>query len=215
MTPTAIETLARQKYNAVGDTYFSASELMGYMWEASMVLAREAYAIERTYTTDSVADQQEYSYPTYALAIKRVTYDGQKLAQITFREDDALTFNQSDTTATGTPQYFAIWNNTLILRPIPSTADLEIKIYAYAEPQEIDDTSTLEVPTRYHLDIVNFVVCQMFLKDQNTAMADRYQAKWDKAVVDAKRFQAKRKRADGFAVVQDEESLSITLLGTV
>lgn len=213
MTPTEILTAARRKYNAVGDSFYADEELLDLLYEACQELAVEAKVIEQTYTTDSVADQQEYAYPTRAIQIKRVTYDGRKLHPINFREDDALTLNNSDSDDTGIPLYYAIWNETLILRPIPAEDNIEIKVYAYAEPAEIDTSSTLEVPTRYHMDCVNFIVSELCAKDENATMAKYYRDRWDRAVSKAKRFGQKMRRGDSFASVIDEESMPGTLLG--
>lgn len=214
MTPTQIETAARNAYNSIGDSFFSSDEILGLLYDACLELAREALLIERVYSTTTVAGTQEYDFPTNTIAIKRVTYDGHKLRPITFREDDAVTgLDQSDTTQ-GTPQYYYQWNETLGLRNIPDDAK-ELKIYSYNEPSEIDTTSTLEIPTSFHRGLVNYIVSEMAAKDMNLNHAQYYKQKWDKVVLDAKKWARKRKRTDGFGNVQDEDTMVETYLGTV
>jgi hypothetical protein len=121
LTPTQLETIIRQRTNTVGDTFWSTDEMLKLFWMAHLEMAREAMCIERTYTTTSVASQQEYDYPTQTIAIKRVTYDGEKLQPITMSEDDALTLSDSTTTALGTPKIYFVWNETIYLRPVPDT----------------------------------------------------------------------------------------------
>lgn len=214
MTPIEIETAARNKYNSIGDTFFSSSEIMQLIYEACVDLATEAMTIERLYTTSTVVGQQDYTYPSEAIALKRITYNGTKLKPVTMREDDALTILNQSTTEQGTPAYYFIWDEVIYLRPIPSTIGT-LRIYSFNEPQAVNSTSVLEVPTMFHKDIVNYVVSEMCEKDENDTFAQRYFMKWEKGVEKAKRWTARKKRGDSFSTVQDEESLAETILGAV
>lgn len=205
MTPTQILTAARNRYNAIGDNFWSDDELLGLLYDACLDLTRESFLIERTYSTSTVASQQEYSYPTDTIAIKRITYDGKKLIPITMREDDQITGLDQDTTSTGTPTYYFIWNETISLRPIPSDVGT-LKIYSYNEPAELLISSTLEIPTQFHMDTVNYLVSEMAAKDKSFSHAKWYLEKWEKAKLRAKAFARKQKRGDAMAHVMDEES---------
>lgn len=214
MTPSEIITLVQQKYNATNDTFFSQAEILNYMTEACNQISREcSYPIERTYTTTSTAGTQEYSFPTNTIAIKRVQYDGQKLSPITFRQDDSLTNSDQDTTEQGRSLYYIAFNYTLILRPIPDTSGLTIKIWSLNMPQALAITSTLEIHAQYHYDLSYFILSQMAFKDKNFDAYDRYIAEWKAAKQLIKIQQRKQKRSDGFNVVQDESTLPITILG--
>lgn len=214
MTPGDVLTFARQQYNATSDSFFTDLELYTLVWAAQMDLAREAWVIERLYTTSTVASQQEYSYPTNTIAIKRITYDGQKLMPISFREDDSLTLNNQSTVATGTPQYYAIWNETLYLRPIPSAVGT-LKIWSVNEPQEVSSTSTLEVPSRYHQDLADYLLWRMAAKDQNVEAANFWRSLWDMRVAKAVKDRRRELRGDAFSYVSDIEQLPVTVIGAV
>jgi hypothetical protein len=213
LTPTQLETIIRQRTNTVGDTFWSTDEMLKLFWMAHLEMAREAMCIERTYTTTSVASQQEYDYPTQTIAIKRVTYDGEKLQPITMSEDDALTLSDSTTTALGTPKFYFVWNETIYLRPVPDTAGLTIKIYSYNEPQEILTTSAFEIPCQFVPDTQYYVMAAMATKENDVQRANYYQAMWDKAVFRCKAWTRRRLRGDRFHAVQDEETLPLSLLG--
>lgn len=215
MTPTEILTSARQRYNAIGDSFFGEDELLNYLYDACLEMNREANLIERTYSTTSVASQQEYAYPGDTALIKRLTYAGKKLKPITMREDDSITGLNQSTVSTGTPQYYFIWNETISLRPIPSTAGDTIKIYAYNEPAALTISSVLEIPTQFHMDLAKYMVMEMAAKDKQFEHADRYERKWEKAVVSAKRWAKKKLRGDSFNVVQDEDMMVEGYLGIV
>lgn len=214
MTPQELVLYVRQQYNAVGNTFFADTELFSHIWTAQMRMARESLCIQRAYTTTTVAGQQEYSFPTNAIGIKRITYNGVKLHHITFREDDSLTLSNSTTTATGSPQYFSVWNKTLYLRPVPDEAKT-LKIFTYNMPQEVTSSSSLEVPEQYHQDIADFVLARMCLKDQNFQGEAAYMMKWNEAVIRCKRDQKKLLRTESYTSVQDLELLPTTVIGAV
>jgi hypothetical protein len=213
LTVTDLETLIRQETNTVGDTFWSSNELQTLMWQAHLELAREAMLIERTYTTLSVATQQEYDYPTNTISIKRVTYDGEKLEPITMREDDALTLSDSTTVSVGRPRYYFVWNETLYLRPVPDTSDLTIKIFSYNEPQQITTTSAFEIPCQFIADTKYFVMSAMAAKEGDINKSQYYRNLWDKTVAAAKKWSKKRLRGDSFSAVQDWETLPLSIVG--
>lgn len=214
MTPTELMTYVRQRYNAVGDDLFSDTLLLNMIYDASMTLSKKAYVIERTYTTSTVVSQQEYDWPTNAFAIKRITYNGQKLSPINFREDDAMTLSNSATTATGTPCYYALFNRTFYLRPIPDAVQT-LKVFSYNFPQSISTTSTIEIPSEYHLDLALYMLAEMHAVEKNYEGSNYYRNLWDKRVSEIKTEQRKRVRADSFAGVQDVDSLPTSLLDLV
>lgn len=214
MTPSEIELAAREQYNAIGDTTWSSAEIMRLIYGACLELANETNIIERTYTTDTVAAQQEYDFPTNTISIKRITYEGNKLQPITFRDDDTVTVGDADTTAQGTPQYYMVWNRTIYLRSVPDAVG-ELKIFSYNRPQAVTSSSTLEIPDEFHMDVVDYVLEKMNAKDRNFEGANYHRGLWMAAKQRAKQWVKKRKRADGFAAVQDEESHVGTILGTV
>jgi hypothetical protein len=214
LTPTEISTAARNRYNAVGDSFFSDSELLLLMFDACNQLAKECGVIKRTYTTSTVASQHEYSKPTNTISLKRITYNGQKLKPITMRDDDAITGLNQSSTSEGTPAYYYEWDDSIFLRPIPAEVGT-LKIFSQNSHQAISASSTLEVDEIYHMDIVHYIVSEMCAKDKNFEMARWYLEKWDKAKADCMAFERKKLRGDSFASVQAEESSIEGYMGIV
>lgn len=220
MTPVEIETYARAKYNATSDTFFTAAEIYYLIYQAQLELSNEMPIVEAILTTTTTAGTRGYAFPTTVRAIKRIEYidlsgAGQKLEPVTFREDDALTLSNVASATTGTPTFYSTFNYNIYLRPIPDTSACTLKIYAYTEPTAVTASSTLEVPTNFHMDIVDFVVMHMYLKDKDPNMAAAYKMGWDQAKIRAKRYLQKKKRGDAFTVVQNEDNLAVTLTGPV
>ena len=204
MTPTQIETSARNRYNATGDTFYSSSEILDLMYQACTDLTRENNLIEGLYSTSTVIGQQGYDYPQTAISIRRITYEGQKLIPITMREDDRVTGLNQDTTDSGSPIYYFIWNKSIYLRPTPSAVGT-LQIYTFNEPQVITATSTLEIPTHFHMDLVNFIVMNMAMKNSDLNTANYYSLKWEQVKLSAKKWARQNKRGDTFTHVQDED----------
>ncbi len=213
MTPTELENASRQRYNAVGDSFWASTEIMQLITEACQDLASKGFVIERTFLTTSVASQREYAWPTYANRIMRITYNNFKLKPINFREQDSITFGVDPDNVTGFPRYYAIWNNTFYLTPAPDTSSLDIEVFAYVDPQPVTNTSTLEIPTSYHAMCINYVVAHMCLKDKNYQGYDRLMAVWNDDVKAAVKSQKQARRGDSFGYVLDEESLQYAWLG--
>lgn len=206
MTPLDLVTAARQQYNAVSDSFFSDGELYRHVWFAQDVLSKECNAIENTYTTSTVASQQEYTYPTTAIAIKRVTYAGKRLTRIKIKDDDLLTGFNAATTSSGTPTHYFVFDKVIYLRPIPAAVGT-LKIFSFDQPSEVSATSTLDVPTEFHLDLITFLLWRMAAKDQNYQGAEYYERQWKEAVERCKRWNRKRQLADGFNIVRDEDAV--------
>jgi hypothetical protein len=221
LSPSDILTYARARYNATGDGFFSDNEIYYSIYQAQLEMSNEVHGIcEAIYQTTSTQGTRQYTFPTNTRVIKRVEYIdlsniAVKLEPITFREDDALTLVNVASTTQGKPQFYSTFNFSLYLRPIPDTTACTIKVYSYNEPQTVTSTSTLDVPTPFHMDIVDYAVMQMYLKDKDPVMAQAYKALWDQAKMRAKRWVQKKKRGDAFTVVMNEDNLAVTLTGPV
>lgn len=205
MTPAQIIGMAREEYNAVGETFWSDSELYNIVWRLCQEIATEAKCIERTYSTVSVADTQEYSYPSNTISIKQVTYNDVPLIKTDFREADKSQLYVNTTNVTGTPVYYTEWGGAIQLWPTPDTDDDDIKIYSYNNPQQITVTSTLEVPDVHHGRLVDGVLARMYSKDKDFNSAAYYDSKWSKSKQDIIQWTQRRKRGDRFASVKVEE----------
>lgn len=216
MTPADIEAAARRKYNVVGDTFFTTDFFYDLIFEAECDLATETQLIEKVYSTVSVDGQREYSWPTNAISIRRLEYDGNKMKKTNFREDDALTLSQSDTLQKGVPEFYQLWDRTIYLRPIPGDDDKTIKIYSYDMPErQSTPGGILDTPIVFHPDIVNYCVYGLATKQQDESAANLYLSKWSAAVTKARRWHQKRKRADNFARVQNVDDLPSTTFGVI
>ena len=200
MTPDDIALAVRNRYNAIGDPFFSDDMIYDAIYQACLIMTNEGMVIERTYSTESVNGTREYAYPNNATSIRRVEYKGVKLFPRSL-EDDPKT---SVTEPQGTPSEYAIWNYELILFPTPDEDGHEIKVFTFNNPQRVTASSTLEVPEAYHMDIVDFILSVFYAKDQQNQMATYHRNLWERALNRIKRHNMKRQYGDEYAVVRDE-----------
>lgn len=214
MTIADVITAARERYNAVGETFWSDAEFYRLIYAACLELATETLCIQRTYTASTIASQEEYAYPTTCIAIKRITCDGRKLKKLSKREDDAITISNSVSTQIGSVQYYSDWNYTLSLRPIPD-AVYTLKIFSINEPQPITSLSSLEIPTTFHMRLVNYLLAEMYAKDKDFNTSTLYLRKWEKDKIDIKKWVKFRERTDSLTTVLEEESLPETYMGAI
>lgn len=214
MTPDALGTAIRRRYNAIGDSFWADDEIYQLIYDAMLELARETQCIERIYSTPTVISTQAYDFPSNSMAIRRATFEGIKLRPITMRDDDALTgFNQT-TIGTGIPRYYWIWNKAIYLRPIPSEVGT-LKLWTFNYPSTVTATSSLEIPEEFQMKLIDFALKQMAAKDSNFNGAKYYGEEWEKDKVDIRAWMKKMKRTDGMAVVQDENLLVDYYLGAI
>jgi len=216
MTPTEFITACRRKYNAVGNAFYADAEILDLLYQVEGELARYALTIEAApdTSTTTVSGTRAYSIPTRAISIFRLTYNGQKLKPFSFREDDAITDWDENDSSTGTPLYYALWADKVYLRPVPDAAQT-LTFYYYREPAVITTSDSIETPARYHMDMVDGVVAEMMYKDENSTQGDRYRNRFDIHLREARKWQKRRRRGDGFGYVKDEEMLTQSILGVI
>lgn len=206
LTPAQIIGQARQRYNAVGDSFFSDEELLALVWDGQNELALSALCIRQVFTTPSVADQQEYTTPTSLLGIFRATYDGRVLEVDTL--DNVLRSTEGFSAGSGTPVSIAHWGTSFYLGPIPAESAKTIKTWCYVSPQEVVNASSLEVPARHQFKLVNFLLAQMAFKDNNERLGDRYLNRWNADIEKARAEERRLEKTGGFAIVRNEDFLN-------
>ena len=199
ITLTQLNDIIRQRYNAVGDTYFSDQYIYDLVFEAESKLAKDGYVIENTYITSSVSGTRELSYPTNTLAVREVRYNYDKLIKLPLIDDPKV----DSSNPTGTPTHYSIWDNVIILYPTPDTSSDTIQVRVYEYPQRLTSTSTLNVPDEYQIDVCNFVLAHMALKDSNVPLYREYMSLWNDCVEKAKEQRAIREQADKMNQTRD------------
>lgn len=223
MLPSDINTYARSKYNATGDTFFTDLEIYYYIYQAELEIAAHSPLVYEFAPLGGTVTQgvRTYNFPVNCRIIKRIEYTIAggggtfKLEPITFREDDALTLVNVASTTQGKPQFYCQYNSQLYLRPIPDNSVDTYLVYFFGEPAIPTAASVLELPTLFHMDLVDFVVKEMYAKDKDPVMYQLFDQKWQASKEKIIKWGAKRKRGDAFTIVMNEDNLAVTLTGPV
>lgn len=210
-----IETAARQKINAVNDSAFwSSAEIQNYLFFSCQEMAVKTNCIEAIYSTTSVASQDQYSKPTLAMGIRRITYNDKKLMPIDQRIYDSL-IGGIGTAATGTSTYWWMYNDVINLYPIPDTTALTIKIWTYDEPSLTTFGGPITIPTPYHHLLVEGVCYHMASKEAGNPLVQMFGSKWEAGIEYVKEHMRRKKRGDNFARVHREEDMVSNNIGMV
>jgi len=202
MTPAEIIEAARNRYNAIGDNFFSDTELYEVIYGLCCEIISDGLVIEGKYSTTTVASQQEYDFPTNAINIRRMTYDGKKIEQITFEEADQKYTNSAGTYGSGTPRHYVLWNRVIYLFPVPDDTKT-LLIYSHDNQQTISNTATISLPAIFHPVIVEGLVAEMAFKDKNFAASDRARNKFTEMKILRIREYRRSKRGDSPAMVKN------------
>lgn len=207
MTPAQIVTAARNKTNASSDTFYSDTELYGLIDEAILELFGSEYTLEDVDTSIStVSGTRSYTLPASTISIKRIEWGDEPLTKIDgFRDDDSLTADNPNTTATGTPRFWYEFADLIYLRPIPDSV-ATLRLFRFKAPTLITTaTQTIQVPVQFHRGITSYLAAQQSLKDEDYPAADRHISRWDKTVEAFKSWAHRRKITGGFRTVKAEE----------
>lgn len=207
MTPQQIEQAARRRLNALTSKFWSPDEIISdHLYFASMEMALRTRSIQKTYTTVSVANQNEYTKPSTTIETRAVYYDGRKLEVIDERQFDSLktTF---DTPPTGIPQNYFLWGDTYTLFPTPAEDGKAILIRSIDEPSVPTATSLIELPSWMHWKLVDGVAFYMISKEAGDPRINDFRAIWEANLDWAEHEVVRRKRADKFTRVKREEDL--------
>lgn len=135
--------------------------------------------LQVTGSSNSVANQVEYSLPAGILRMRRVAYSGQTLRPITLEEADELIPSHASVVGgvagtnypTGTPTHYWIWSGKISFFPAPDTANVALTLYYTRYPTAVEATGdTPELPAEYDNRIVEYCLAQAFELDMNTTM---------------------------------------------
>jgi hypothetical protein len=208
MTPSEIEEQARERYNAVGSSFWSQSEVFNLIYNAQMDFCLRTQLLERTFQTNTAIGTQSYPLPSTCMAVKSATWFGVRLTPINSNDDDLLTGFNEATTSSGDPRYFHVWNKDIILRPIPSSVQA-LKIWTFNIPQTVSAISVIDVAPEFQPWLIDYVVSCMVTKDENMIVAKYFMDLWEKNIINANKIRAKVKNSRGFNFVRGEETTSI------
>jgi hypothetical protein len=205
LTPSQALTSVRDQYAESGSGFFTDAEIRSYLWDGERQINALLECNQVTTSIVSTATVQEYARQGL-INIHHVTYDGDKLKKIVFRDlyasDDKGTTTDSQT---GDPVAYYEWGSNISLWPIPSASSAAIKIWG------IDDcTQVVSGATAFTIDgsltngLPYYALSIMSAKDHDDGKTAFYTAKWTESKEETNRIWNRRKNSDMISVVKDE-----------
>lgn len=217
MTLSQFIDTVRNRHNAVGDSNWSDAEIYSLITHRCNEVLSIIGLLEATDTSNtSVAGTQAVNYPTTAATIRQVNYKGDRLKRISFRQWEW--FKDEDTTVSGTPTMYTVWNRQILLIPKPAASGDQITIYHYKEHPFIDGSTqtTIDIPSVLHSHLVHGVLADMYAKDLNVQMTQYYEQKWLEVSMPAfYKYKAEEDGAGQFSVMGDADTDDFTGAGIV
>lgn len=216
MTPAEIEQMAREAYNAIGDRFWSQSEIVNLIYKGCMNLfTANLFVIEKTYESSSVIGQKEYTKPSTLYSVRSMTFNGRPVTSMSFEEYATVTGNNFDATIAGNPTRYIDWNGRFILYPTPDVVGT-IKVFAYHYPQVITVNSALEIPEFMHVSLVDYVLSRMCGKEKElNALMVYYDKQWSMSKYEFADLLLLKKSSNTYSRVQAEEEMNLTFTGSV
>lgn len=210
MTLTQFVSICRRRHNAESDSYWSDEEIYQLITNrCNEVLSVIGLLEELDESNTSVQGTQEIAYPTDAVTIRQVDYDGQRLRRITFRQWNEFKNRNEPPTPQGTPSMFFTWERQIYLVTIPASSGDTISIWYYKEHPYIDGTTntTIDIPSVLHSHLVPGVVSDMFAKDLNQSMMRFYEDRWQQVSLPAfRKFKAQEEEGGQFSIIGDADT---------
>lgn len=215
MTLAQFEDLVRRRHRAESDSNWSSAEIYQLITGRANEILSIIGLLEATdSSTSTTVGVQAYSFPSDAVRMKQINWDGQMLQEISFR--DWETQKAAGTTPSGKPTHWVNWNRQALLVPVPSSAKV-LTFYYEKEHPYIDGTSVsvISIPSVLHWRHADGVVADMYAKDLNYRMFDRYQTIWiDRHVPAFFTYASRSKRGGRSRIVTDADSHPQTDYGT-
>lgn len=130
--------------------------------------------MQTTSSTDVVAGQAEYDYPSDLSIFRSMKYNGYRLRYMSFNEFNEYLDGYNSPVGVfgpGTPEVLMVWQNKITVFPTPSiNLTNGFTIYYVRHPVAVVTTAdTPEVPTQYHKAIVDYCLKQAYELDEDTA----------------------------------------------
>lgn len=149
----------------------TTADLIRWINDAQRDIGQAQEIIETVATTSSVVAQAAYDVPVDIINLKRVTYKGKNVKNVSLQEYDQYITNNQDNplnAESGDPEIFYRYANELTFYPVPDTAADDIKLYYSQYPEEVTAAGDeLTLPIKYHNRIVEYCLQQAYELDEN------------------------------------------------
>lgn len=191
MNVAAIQTYVKRQFGDESGVQVTDDDILRWINAAQkqIVLQNESL-LEKTGTANSVATQQDYSFPVDLLNLRAIQYRKSttepyyRLKGYSLGEFNEQVDGWDNTQETGDPWCYTIFENIIQVFPVPATSvTAAFKIYYNRSPVEVALTSdTPELPLLYHDTILKFCLQQAYEMDEDWDAVGNKAQEFDKEV---------------------------------
>lgn len=131
---------------------------------------RRIRPVKKTATTDLVAGQYDYTFPSDVFIVERLRVSGKTVQARSFQEaDEYVNSTDPNNASTGAPQIWYEYGGKFMFWPVPdSSAVAGITIFYIPSPTVVTaGTNLLSVPDSYYGRLLEFVMAQAYEMDEN------------------------------------------------
>lgn len=186
-----VVTRVQRQFGDEASVQINSDDVIRYINDAAKEIAVQNDLGAAVANMSSVANQNLYTLPADALALRSVYYDNLKLDFYERTEYDAyVNTNDPNETAVGTPILYTRHVNDILLYPKPESVKT-IKLWYFQRPIEVTATTdSLPFPVEYHLRIVEYCLQQAYQTDEDWDAADRMQSQFSDGMTRLKQLES-------------------------
>ena len=164
MLVSEIATRVRRQMGDDTSQIIQDADIIRWVNDAQMEISTTVDILAMSATAATISGVSDYTMPLDTNRIYSLKWQGQRLRQVSLQQAEEL-FPSKDNAAVypqGSPSVFWTWGNIFTLYPAPSTSgNTDLRVFYYRNPAVITAvTQTPELPTEFHLRIVEYCIAQ-------------------------------------------------------
>lgn len=200
-----LNTIRDQLYEAE-EGFYSDSEIYTYLSEAESTMADAVGGVRTTSTISTSGSLAEYTRPSGALEIYRVTWDSKTMDKININDVDRVEGDQyGGVGMSGNPQFYYEDGDVVGLSPSPSsTKNLKIW-YEYFPTVLASGSTSFSIDDQFVYSLINYVLFRAYSKDNEQVQANVYLQLWNHSIDKAKVSYRQRERRNQRVIVKHND----------
>lgn len=175
----AIIDRVEELFNDTGNTFLDATEALAWLNQGTMDIAVKTYCLEGIEIETLVSGTSSYALGDPFIKARAVVYEiPPGLKRLSLEDFIALTRR------TGAPKSWTLWENNVLVHPVPAAAQAgkAIDIYTIKRPGTVASNEAVLVPAQYDNALISYIYFKALLKDKQFTKAAQIKAEYDTAL---------------------------------
>lgn len=166
-------------FNDTGNGFLDATEALAWLNQGTMDIAVKTHCLEAIEDETLVSGTSSYALADPFIKVRAVVYEiPPGLKRLNLEEFIALTRK------TGAPKHWTLWENNILLHPVPANAqtDKTIDVYTVERPATVAADADVLVPAQYDRALILYIYSRALLKDKQFAKAAQIKTEYESAL---------------------------------